>query len=75
MADRILCQGAPVPNFDFVPFGDSDALDSQFKTQSDANQQYAAFIIEPIQGEGGVRVPPSGYLKVVTSIVLINNAT
>ena len=41
-----------------VPFGDLDALREMLKTQ-----QAAAFLVEPIQGEGGVILPPSGYLR------------
>ncbi|MEG6615307.1 aspartate aminotransferase family protein [Peptococcaceae bacterium 1198_IL3148] len=43
-----------------VPFGDIDALAKALE-QNDA----AAFIVEPIQGEGGINVPPTGYLASV----------
>ena len=41
-----------------VPFGDLAALRTKLATK-----RFAAFFIEPIQGEGGVRVPPPEYLK------------
>lgn len=56
---------APAPGFDHVPFGDLDALEQRFS--ADAGR-IAAFIVEPIQGEGGVIVPPEGYLDGVIRI-------
>jgi len=50
--------GAPVPGFDYVPYGDLDALRGRLATG-----RYAAFLIEPIQGEGGIVEPPAGYLR------------
>ena len=41
-----------------VPFGDASALDA-------ALRDAAAFVVEPVQGEGGVNVPPEGYLRAV----------
>jgi putrescine aminotransferase len=41
-----------------VPFGDASVLD-------DALRDAAAFVVEPVQGEGGVNVPPLGYLRAV----------
>jgi acetylornithine/N-succinyldiaminopimelate aminotransferase len=43
--------------FDFVPFNDIDALKSKIKPST------CAVIIEPVQGEGGVRCPDAEYLK------------
>ncbi len=44
-----------------VPYGTTDALD-------DALRDAAAFVVEPVQGEGGVHVPADGYLRDVRAI-------
>ncbi len=44
------------PGFVRIPFGDVDALEKAITRET------AAFLVEPIQGEGGIRVPPPGYL-------------
>ncbi|HSI72417.1 MAG TPA: aspartate aminotransferase family protein [Fimbriimonas sp.] len=46
-----------LPGVRFVPFGDSTAAVAAI------DEHTAAFIVEPIQGEGGIIVPPYGYLK------------
>jgi acetylornithine/succinyldiaminopimelate/putrescine aminotransferase/predicted amino acid dehydrogenase len=51
--------GAPAPGFSYVPFGDLAALESVLKARPDF---FAAFLVEPIQGESGIRVAPPGYL-------------
>ncbi len=48
--------------FDFVPFNDVEALRAKVDTRT------CAVITEPIQGEGGVNCPDSGYLKEVRRI-------
>lgn len=47
-----------VPDFYYFPFGDHGALEKLLKPQ-DA----AAVILEPIQGEGGIIIPPTGFLS------------
>ncbi len=51
---------APVAGFDFVSYGSLDLLQTQLEEKPD---YYAAFIVEPVQGEGGIIEPPAGYLK------------
>ncbi len=48
--------------FDFVPFDDPEALAKMISPST------CAVILEPVQGEGGVRVPGSGYLKEVRKL-------
>tara|TARA_Y100000590_G_scaffold452174_1_gene594813 strand:+ start:2110 stop:3282 length:1173 start_codon:yes stop_codon:yes gene_type:complete len=49
--------GPVVDGFDQIPFGDFE------KAKEIINNTSAAFLIEPIQGEGGIREVPEGYLK------------
>ncbi len=53
----------PFPlGFRSVPFGDAAALEAAITPHT------AAFLVEPIQGEGGINVPPRGYLTEVARI-------
>lgn len=45
-----------LPGFAYCPFGDLEAVAQRI------DQETAAIMIEPIQGEGGVRIPPEGFL-------------
>jgi ornithine--oxo-acid transaminase len=49
--------GPFAPGFKVVPYGDADALERAIGPNT------VAFLVEPIQGEAGVIVPPPGYLK------------
>ena len=51
-----------VPGFTHVPFGDAAALEHAIGPET------AAVILEPIQGEAGVIVPPPGYLRAVRDL-------
>jgi ornithine--oxo-acid transaminase len=50
--------GPFAPGFTRVPFGDADALAAALA----ADPNVVGFLVEPIQGEGGVVIPPDGYL-------------
>ncbi|MFD1135461.1 ornithine--oxo-acid transaminase [Paenibacillus urinalis] len=51
--------GPFTPGFRIIPYGDMTALASAI------NQNTAAFLVEPIQGEAGIQIPPEGYLTEV----------
>lgn len=50
--------GAPIAGFDYVRYGDVEAL-----RRALATRRYAAFLVEPVQAEGGIIEPPAGYLR------------
>jgi ornithine--oxo-acid transaminase len=54
--------GPFAPGFKKIPFGDAEALEEAITPHT------VAFMVEPIQGEAGVIVPPEGYLKDVRDI-------
>jgi ornithine--oxo-acid transaminase len=59
--------GPFTPGFVTVPYGDFAALEEAI------NPNTCAVMLEPIQGEGGVLIPPTGYLKKVSDLCKKNN--
>ena len=59
--------GPLTPGFKVVPFGDAEALKAAITTST------VAFLVEPIQAEAGILVPPPGYLQKVREICTQNN--
>ena len=59
--------GPFTPGFVSVPFGDADALAAAI------DDTVVAVLLEPIQGEAGIIVPPEGYLAQVRAITTDNN--
>ncbi|XP_052114359.1 ornithine aminotransferase, mitochondrial-like [Arachis duranensis] len=57
--------GPLLPGHLKVDFGDAEALERIFKEKG---EHIASFLLEPIQGEAGVIIPPDGYLKVVRDL-------
>ncbi|MBI4422370.1 MAG: ornithine--oxo-acid transaminase [Elusimicrobia bacterium] len=54
--------GPRTPGFDAVPYGDAAALERAITPRT------AGVLLEPIQGEAGVRIPPAGYLRRVREV-------
>jgi len=59
--------GPFTPGFSVIPFGDAKALEEAITPNT------VGFLVEPIQGEAGVIIPPNGYLKEVKTICQKNN--
>jgi ornithine--oxo-acid transaminase len=59
--------GPFTPGFATVPFGDAAALEAAITAET------CAFLVEPIQGEAGIVMPPAGYLRAVREICTRRN--
>lgn len=57
-----------IPGFRHVPFGDIDMMRKTIECCALVGEDVAAVILEPIQGEGGVILPPEGYIKQVREL-------
>ena len=57
-----------IPGFRHVPYGDADALEKEIASAEFTGEDIAAVILEPIQGEGGVIIPPDDYFPKVREI-------
>ena len=59
--------GPLTPGFKMIPYGDTAALEAAITPNT------VGFLVEPIQGEGGIVVPPDGYLKACLDICREDN--
>jgi putrescine aminotransferase len=57
-----------VPGFQHVPYGDAKVLESHIASAKYTGDNIGAVILEPIQGEGGVIIPPDDYFPQVREI-------
>lgn len=59
--------GPMLPGIKLIPFGDIEALKAAI------NENTAAFLFEPIQGEAGINIPPEGFLREAYEVCKENN--
>lgn len=61
--------GPFLPGFRVIPFGDAEALEAAITPQT------VGFLVEPIQGEAGVIIPPAGYFRRVRDLCTQHGVT
>lgn len=59
--------GPLLPGIKLIPYGDLEALKRAITPNT------AAFLVEPIQGEAGINIPPEGFLKAANQLCKENN--
>uniref|UniRef100_UPI002ACE8000 ornithine--oxo-acid transaminase n=1 Tax=Sporosarcina beigongshangi TaxID=2782538 RepID=UPI002ACE8000 len=59
--------GPMLPGIDLIPYGDIAALEAAITPNT------AAFLIEPIQGEAGIIIPPAGFMKAARELCKQHN--
>jgi ornithine--oxo-acid transaminase len=59
--------GPFTPGFKLIPFGDAKAFEEA------VTENTVGFLVEPIQGEAGIIIPPEGYLRAVRSVCTERN--
>jgi ornithine--oxo-acid transaminase len=59
--------GPFAPGFKIIPFGNAAALEKAI------NKNTAAFMVEPVQGEAGINIPPKGFLKKAAALCKKHN--
>lgn len=57
-----------IPGFRHIPYGDIDMMRKTFESCALVGEDVGAVILEPIQGEGGIIIPPADYLKEVREL-------
>ncbi|MFC4098607.1 putrescine aminotransferase [Paenibacillus xanthanilyticus] len=57
-----------IPGFRHIPFGDIEMMRKTFETCAMVGEDVAAVLLEPVQGEGGIILPPPNYLREVREL-------